>query len=339
MARGHKDLPRNVRPIILDKQGIFADLKQIDNDKAACDRILRMENDFRTKITNHLGTLPTVNADFVRFNTSPFVLMFYSKQKKYAHVREIEKDIIPAKVFSSMETSAGRMVEMVVLPAYGWRCVESSMHSTESVIDGEKIAEDIKRYEAVTLKSGPRCLNDEMAKDIGTDIATKIKSWAEGRGFSEISFTYGVLYGTKKISNKKDWHVIRNISENLPAGAVVESSHSGRWGIDYKFDNITVSANVRIGLEWWDYLGGRTAYLEVCAALIRACIEPAAEATTPGSYTIRDLGSIVSVSSLPNDYNVKILQKSQYEWLLFLVRHFCDGFTDRHNSGVLSCTA
>ena len=28
--------------------------------------------------------------------------MFYSKQKAYSHVEQIEKDLVPAKVFSSM---------------------------------------------------------------------------------------------------------------------------------------------------------------------------------------------------------------------------------------------
>jgi hypothetical protein len=36
-------------------------------------------------------------------------------------------------------------------------------------------------------------------------------------------FTYGVLYGTKKQSNKKDWHILRNIFEKLPADEITLS--------------------------------------------------------------------------------------------------------------------
>jgi len=43
---------------------------------------------------------------------------------------------------------------------------------------------------------------------------------------------------------------------------------------------------------------------------------------------ISDLSTIVDTSCVPETYNVSLLQRSQYEWLLFAVRHFCDLFTD-----------
>jgi hypothetical protein len=63
-------------------------------------------------------------------------MMFHSMKKGYRHIGEIESDILPAKVFSSMETSAGRMVETVVLPVFGWETVPSGMHTANSVLDG-----------------------------------------------------------------------------------------------------------------------------------------------------------------------------------------------------------
>ncbi len=66
-----------------------------------------------------------------------------------------------------------------------------------------------------TLKSGPRCLNDEMSANLADDILINFREWAETAKVREIDFTYGVLYGTKKQSNKKDWHILRNIKEKL----------------------------------------------------------------------------------------------------------------------------
>src|SRR3546814_17070350 len=101
-----------------------------------------------------------------------------------------------------METSAGRMVEEVVLPAYGWEVVSSEMHSSESVLDGRRESGE-GRFLCATLKSGPRCLNDEMAKPIGTDVARYVRSWPVGHPANFVDYSYGVLYGPKRQSNQK----------------------------------------------------------------------------------------------------------------------------------------
>jgi hypothetical protein len=322
MPQGHVDLPRNTPAVSISKQDIYAALARIDADAASRARVLRMESDFRTKIATHLLGLPAADARFQKFNTSPFVLMFHSRRQGYHRVCEIEKDIIPAKVFSSMETSAGRMVEEVVLPVYGWQVVPSQMHSVESVLDGKKTSGP--DFRCVTLKSGPRCLNDEMAKDIGIDVASHVQAWANTHHTNAVDFTYGVLYGTKRQSNKKDWHILRNIAQVLPACAVIQEEHRAKWSIKYELNGLTVTATVRVGIEWWTFLGDRDTWVELCVALIRACIDPIGPATQAPIYVISDLPQILDMSSMPVGFNVAILQASQIEWLLFLARHFCD---------------
>lgn len=323
MARGHPGLPTNIASVVLRKADIYRELARIDADPVARQRVLNMETDFRRRISSHIAALPASSSQFQKFNTSPFVLMFYSKQQGYSHVAEIEKDIIPAKVFSSMETSAGRMVETVVLPEYGWQTVPSTMHSVESVLDGKRAAPGQTLY-AATLKSGPRCLNDEMAKDIGVDVVTHAPDWANAAGANTVEFTYGVLYGTKRQSNKKDWHILRNIGQVVAPPAQITSQCTGRWSISYRSQQLTVNSTVRVGIEWWDYLGGPGTWVELCAALIRACIVPSNSVRQPPNYLISDLGAILRLDLLPAGYNVALLQHSQLEWLLFLARHFCD---------------
>lgn len=329
MARGHPGLPKSTKPLILEKASLFSIVAGIDSDTKARDRVLKMENEFRRKIGTHLKSLPAEKAQFKKLNTNPFVLSFYSKQQGFRHVSEIEKLIVPAKVFSSMETSAGRMVEEVVLPVYGWESVGSSMQTDDSVIDGlKKQGSDLLK--AVTLKSGPRCLNDDSARNTGLAIATHVPSWAVAHKVSNVDFTYGVLYGTKAISNKKDWHVLRTIAESVSVGGKVTDGPDQKWCVSYRKNNVNVTATVRLGMEWWSYLGGNTAWLEVIAALIRACIEPTSDALTAGNFMIPDLSSIISLEGMPEDYNISILQRSQLPWLLFLARHFCDGYASVH---------
>lgn len=323
---GHPDLPKQVPSLLLSKASIFAGLKRVDGDAQARARVLAMESEFRDKIGTHIKGLPQAKSNFAKFYTSPFVLLFYSKQKAYSQVAEIEKDLVPAKVFSSMETSAGNMVEKIVLPIYGWEVVQSAMHTHESLLDGRKVDQQGGSLVGVTLKSGPRTLNDDMAKNIGNELVERSPSWAVNHGVKEIDFTYGVLYGTKKQSNKKDWHILRNIEESRPRQSSLTMSHKKAWSVAYTDGPLSVSATVRVGIEWWEFLGGKDAWIELCCALIRACIAPVSGVQETPTYTISDLPEILDMSMIDASYNVSILQKSQLEWLLFLARHFSDGF-------------
>ena len=190
--------------------------------------------------------MPLKDAQFAKFNTNPFVLLFHTVKQGYRRVSQIERDILPAKLFSSMETSAGRMVEQVVLPVYGWQYVPSEMHSAESVLDGKQVKDGLLR--CATLKSGPRCLNDEMSENIADAILANVVGWARTARVKEVDFTYGVLYGTKCQSNKKDWHILRKIEEKLPAKSMLVRP-SNRWDCAFRKDGIKVTVTVRIGIE------------------------------------------------------------------------------------------
>lgn len=150
MGRGYPGLPR-AKAIKLSRGQLLNKLQFIDVDSSLRERVLRLENGFRRKIDSHIVSLPARNASLRKFNTSPYVLLIHARQKNYTKISELEADILPAKQFSSMETSAGRMIEEVVLPEYGWECVKSEMHSTNSALDGKKQEPNIFRL--ATLKS------------------------------------------------------------------------------------------------------------------------------------------------------------------------------------------
>lgn len=324
MARGHPGLPKPNKKII-SKLGLLKQVRAIDSDADAKQRVLTMENDFRQRIKTHVNSLPPESSNFQKFSTNPFVLMIHCMKKGYTSIREIEEDILPAKLFSSMETSAGKMVELITLPVYGWDtdAVMSGMHSANSALDGRKIEGDLVRL--ATLKSGPRCLNDEMSENFADAIIANIEAWAGDANAKRVDFTYGVLYGTKKQSNKKDWHILRNLREKLPEGSVTVQPDQ-RWDCSFTLGELDVTVAVRIGADWWNHLAAdESCFVELCVALIRACVLPSTDKSRPGEYTITDLHEIISIEGLPDDFNVAILQRSQIEWLFFLARHFADG--------------
>ena len=109
--------------------------------------------------------------------------------------------------------------------------------------------------------------------------------------------------------------MLRNIAESMPSGSVIAHSHKKAWALGYSQDGVKISAAVRLGLDWWNYLGGPATWIEVSTAFIRACIQPA-------------MDDVQSDASIPPDFNVAILQRSQLEWLLLAARHFCDDLMD-----------
>ena len=321
MARGHVGLPA-ATSLVVSKTVLLDSLRSLDADRSAVERVLVMETDFRRRITNHVESLPLKDAIFSRFNTNPFVLLFHTLNKSYKHVHQIEDDILPAKIFSSMETSAGRMVETVVLPVYGWEAVPSEMHSSESVIDGRQKRPGELRL--ATLKSGPRCLNDEMSENIADAIISNVVAWSKKAGVKKVEFTYGVLYGTKKQSNKKDWHILRNIAEKLPDKSLTVHPRD-RWDCAFVIKGISVNVTIRVGIDLWNHFSDRqTTFLEMACALIRACVLPTDAMSESPKYTIADLGEIIALDIVPSQFNVSVLQRSQLEWLFFFARHFCD---------------
>jgi hypothetical protein len=308
---------------VVRKATLLEQLQRVDEDPTARNRVLAMEKDFRKRIDSHLASLPLNDSTLQKLSTSPYVLLFYSLQHKYTRVSQIEGDIIPAKVFSSMETSAGRMIEEVALPVFGWECVASEMHTANSALDGKKVESDV--VEVATLKSGPRCLNDEMAENFADAILSHARVWAGDA--PQVRFTYGVLYGTAKQSNKKDWHILRNVSEKASSynGSML-TEPAGRWDCALMLDDdLQVDVAVRIGTAWWEHLGGPDCAMELWTALIRACVAPGTADAEDYAYTISDLGTIVATSGVvSDDFNVSLLQRSQIPWLFFVARHFCD---------------
>jgi hypothetical protein len=313
--------------VIIGKKEVLNTLSFIDGNRAATRRVLSLENELRLWIESHIASLPGNTSELRKFNTNPYVLMFYAKQRNYSTIAQLEKDILPAKLFSSMETSAGRMVQEKILPIWGWENVSSAMHSEGSVLDCKKRTSNI--LNVLTLKSGPRCLNDEMSKDIADDVVAHCEQWADAEGVDHVHFTYSVVYGTPKQSNKKDWHVLRNIVETVGTRYIIEEPDN-KWNCSFRLRNKRVDVDVKIGASFWEYIGSSSTLVEVIIALIRACLgtERIDTRERQPSYSISDLEEIISTNCIPQEFNISILQRSQIEWVFFLLSHYCDSIVE-----------
>ena len=164
-----------------------------------------------------------------------------------------------------------------------------------------------------------------MSKDIADDILTNCGAWASLASATRIDFTYGVLYGTPVQSNKKDWHILRNIAERLPRTGTLVVDPTNQWHCEFSLANVNIDVTIRMGVELYNYIAGdNKAFMEICVALIRACIAPSSTQPADFTFTIVDLPDVISLDVVPPEYNVSLLQRSQIEWLFFVARHFCD---------------
>jgi hypothetical protein len=165
-----------------------------------------------------------------------------------------------------------------------------------------------------------------MSENFADAILNHYRAWSNEARRTKVDFTYGVLYGTPKTSNKKDWHILRNIREKREQAITIDPSD--RWNCAFQERGISVDVTVRIGIDWWEHLGGPNCFVEVFSALIRACIAPGTADPAKHQYLISDLHDIVSMTSVRSDYNVSLLQRSQLPWLFLIARHFCDELAD-----------
>lgn len=78
MSRGVKGRFGPRPPVVLNKRDILAELREIDDDREAIARVLKMETSFREWAQALSANMATLASPFQDFNTSPFVLMLYS---------------------------------------------------------------------------------------------------------------------------------------------------------------------------------------------------------------------------------------------------------------------
>jgi len=260
-------------------------------------------------------------------STNPFVLAAYAELFDVQQLKQVDEIVAAAKVFSSIETAAGRVVEDVIPPFYGWMQVGSPGHTVLSEIDSARVVGDT--VELVALKSGPMCINDSMVSQIANAISNHWVEWSNQWGVDKVRYIIGMNYSTAKNSNKKDWHIIRLAEAHIAGqGANVSSSSTtpnGKRPIANSFFQADLGGKeLRVetlqGRDLWAHIGdSNDAFLQVCWAMAK-CLD--AVAVPPGgNYSTGEMHEIVDFASRLNVADVSDAEK---QWLVLFARHFVD---------------
>lgn len=260
-------------------------------------------------------------------STNPFVLAAYAELFDIENLKQVDDIVAAAKVFSSLETAAGRVVEDVVPPFYGWRQIDSAGHSLLSEIDSARIINGTA--ELIALKSGPMCINDSMVSQIANAVSKHWIRWADEFKVKRVRYIVGMNYSTAKNSNKKDWHIVRLAQEHLAEqGVQILTSCSevkdrrpiARSFFEAKSGEYTLRVETMQGKALWAHVAGTpAAFLEICWAMTECLNTVAVAADT--KYTTEEMREIVGFAARINSPEVDASKK---QWLTLFARHFVD---------------
>jgi hypothetical protein len=255
------------------------------------------------------------------------VLAAYAHLFDVQHLKQVDEIVAAAKVFSSIETAAGRVVEDVIPPFYGWQQIDSPGHTVLSEIDSARVVGDT--VELVALKSGPMCINDSMVSQIANAVANHWVAWSDHWEVDKVRYIVGMNYSTARSSNKKDWHIVRLAQERAAEhGANITSSCStpqGNRPLAHPFFEAELGGkNLRVetmqGRALWAHIGGGDdAFLEICWAMAK-CLN--ALAVPVGSeFTTGEMAELIDFAGR---LDVPGISDAEKQWLVLFARHFVD---------------
>lgn len=261
-------------------------------------------------------------------STNPFVLAAYAELFDINSLKQVDEIVAAAKVFSSLETAAGRVVEDVVPPIFGWTQVNSAGHTVQSEIDSARIVDDT--LELIALKSGPMCINDSMVSQIANAVSNHWVEWSVHYKVERVRYIVGMNYSTARNSNKKDWHIVRLAQERVAyqGATITQPCHvpvDGRMPIASSFFEATLDEKaLRVetlqGRDLWAHVAGfDDAFLQICWAMAR-CLN-ATPVPVGSNFTTGEMREIIEFASSLNAPNVTDAEK---QWLVMFARHFVD---------------
>lgn len=269
-------------------------------------------------------------------STNPYVLAAYAELFDVQDLKQVDDIVAAAKVFSSIETAAGRVVEDVIPPFYGWAQIDSPGHTVLSEIDSARVVDDT--VELVALKSGPMCINDSMVSQIANAISTNWVEWSNHWNVDKVRYIVGMNYSTAKNSNKKDWHIVRLAEEKTITGGLTIANSCTRadgWRpIASSYFNGTMDGkSLRVetlqGRELWAHIAGADdAFLQVCWAMARCLNSQAVPAGT--NFSTGEMREIVEFAGRIDAPSVSEAEK---QWLVLFARHFVDDLSGAPNVG------
>jgi len=314
------------KPIFITQTEVesFISAVELGCDEKLLERIKSLSSKLRERMRLINARIPAIDGK----STNPFVLAAYAELFGTKNLTQVDDIIAAAKVFSSIETAAGRVVEDVLPPFYGWTQVNSPGHTVLSEIDSAKVVGDTVYL--VALKSGPMCINDSMVSQIANAISKHWKEWADHWGVKKVRYVVGMNYSTASNSNKKDWHIVRLSEENISRnGASIISSciipDSKRPFAVSTFSaqdgEYQISVETLQGKNLWEFIADDpVAFLEICWAMMLGLNVEGVRANN-SCFNTNGMAEIIKFASKVQSNATGDAQK---QWLLLFARHFVD---------------
>jgi len=309
-------------------------LSRVAADPQAMRRVAAMASAFSARFSVANAATPAIDG----VSTNPFVLAAYAQRAGLTSPYQIDAALVGAKMFSSLETASGRIVEDIVPGMYGWSQVPSAAHSVLTEVDSaDARASGLVRL--IALKSGPACINDTMAKRIGNAVAEHLLAWAAHWGVTSVEFTVGMNYSTPSNSNHKDYQAVRLAEVGLrAAGATINRSCEApplagqkrpvalAGGLQATLNGVTLTMRERQGIDLWDYVATPTpdVVMEISCALAKAAAPSAVLAPAPALTTSGLVAAVAPGGLRPPP---ALLTDAQLPWLFLFLRHYVDELT------------
>lgn len=239
---------------------------------------------------------------------------------------ELDQSLAAAKIFSSLETSAGRIVEDVIPQLYGWEQVDSPAHTAKSEIDSVRVVGD--HLELAALKSGPSCINDSMVQQISSAIGKHSSSWLDEWKCHSMTYIVGMNYSTAKNSNKKDWRIVYEAQSKLvnegwaiSRSCYDEESRLAKASCELARDGQTIIVIALQGARFWERIAGcQEAVLDISWALselmgFSQTLDSSVKLTTDELAPLRDFST---------EFSNEHAQQARFLSFMIMVRHFYD---------------
>lgn len=259
-------------------------------------------------LKEHLGkTMPEAISKKKKlqdYRTNPYVLMATSSVMGLESPSEFAQFLVNNKLYMGLETAFGKTIEGPVMGVYpvdtdaseswgepsekldefaalegrGLSREEKSRARNNSVwreIDRSSVYKN-RRY-LVTVKSGPRTINDTQVSAMRDAIHDNHGAWLEASQenyrVEGIDVVLGLTYGTPKSTNNKDYQLINKLLD----GGFEWEDESGKPGVLLDKETGRVRVYRLVGIDFWSFVArpddppsARFAFLEVLLALADA---------------------------------------------------------------------
>lgn len=317
---------RCVAPVVLSRQHAIDQLAQIKDDANLRERFDVLVERALRHVDASIENFHEDRQEFSDYKTNPAVLAMFAYASKLNTPESLCDMVKCCKLFMTMETISGTILEQTVPLLCGYEDITNNQYEDTSVTDSRLV--EPNRLKVIIHKSGPACINKDMAKTIGEDTARNVTAWAALHDVDKVEVTVGHWYGTPLKLTNFVWTALRTMMRGVGEDDVIVSP-DGRMDCEFVRDGVTVKAAVRLGLDLYRYMGDeRMAYL-VAAAFCKAFVKRSDRLPENDGAHVDPIPGLAALCQLPHGAKGHgILETHQLPFYMLYCSHLADQIID-----------